>query len=202
LTMPSNGGLGISGSAHCATSGSTRLTLGNFPPKFRLREINMKFSKRVLAGMAVTAAFVLSAVVAPVATAAGNSSATGGGTAEEAGGLSTFVFNAVKKGDGTVTGHLVYQVRGLPITFMMALDCLIVAGNVATMSGVVTHVSEEIPGFIFVGQEGVFQVVDNGQGADAAPDLYSDLFLGPGESCINYPYPPAHIPISGNVQVR
>ena len=158
----------------------------------------MRFSKRLLAGMCVMAACMLSAAVA---TAAGNSSATGGGTAEEAGALSTFVFNAVKKSDGTVTGHLVYQVRGFPFTFMMTLDCIIVAGNLATMSGVVTNVSEEIPDLIFVGQEGVFQVVDNGQGGKE-PDLFSDLFLQPGASCTDWPFPPAHIPIRGNIQVR
>ena len=130
----------------------------------------MRFSKSVLAGIAVAAACVLSAVAMPLANAAGNSSATGGGTAEEPGGLSTFVFNAVKKSDGTVTGHLVYHVRGFPppIIIWMDLDCLIVAGNVAKIGGVVTKVSEEIPVFIFVGQEGVFQVVDNGQGATQA----------------------------------
>jgi hypothetical protein len=169
----------------------------------------MRFSKRVLAGMAVTAACALSAAVVPIATAAGNSSATGGGTAEEAGALSTFVFNAVKKSDGTVQGHLVYQVRAFPVTIMIDLDCLVVEGNVATMSGVITKVSEEFPGFIFVGQQGAFQVVDNGQGVHAAPDLYSDLFLGPGPSgpnvCTEYEAngnAPAHIPVSGNIQVR
>ena len=130
-------------------------------------------------------------------------------TAEEAGARSTFVFNAVKKSDGTVQGHLVYQVRALPVTIMMELACLVVEGNVATMSGVFTKVSEEFPGFIFVGQEGSFQVVDNGQGVDAALDLYSDLALGPGPSgpnvCTEYEAngnAPAYIPVSGNIQVR
>lgn len=162
----------------------------------------MAFSKTVLSGAVVAAAFALSAAVVPVATAAGNLSATGGGTAEEAGELSTFVFNAVQHSNGAVTGHLVYHVRAFPITIMMAIDCLNVVGNVATMSGVVTKVSEEIPGFIFVGQDAVFQVVDNGQGANAAPDLFSDLILEPGASCTAGTVPSAYIPISGNIQVR
>ena len=160
-------------------------------------------------GTAFAVACMLNFVDMPMASAAGNSSATGGGTAEEAGARSTFVFNAVKKSDGTVQGHLVYQVRAFTLTIIMDLDCLVVEGNVATMSGVITKVSEEIPGFIFVGQQGSFRVVDNGQGADAAPDLYSDLFLGPGPAgpnvCTDYQAngnSPAHIPVSGNIQVR
>lgn len=180
-----------------------RVIRGDFLPTFSAREIDMGFSKFALAGMAVAAGFALSVVVVPAATAAGNSSASGGGTAEELGELSTFVFNAVKKGNGNVTGHLVYHVRGWPVTFMMDLDCLNVAGNVATISGVVTQVSEEVPGLIFVGQDGVFQVVDNGEGANASPDLFSDLFLEPGSSCSSGTVPaPAYIPIRGNIQVR
>jgi hypothetical protein len=165
----------------------------------------MRFAKRMASIMAVTVACVLSALDLRVATAAGNSSATGGGTAEEAGGRSTFVFNAVRHKDGAVTGHLVYHVRGFPpdgLTIWMDLDCLIVVGNVATIGGVVTKATPEIPGFIFEGQEGAFQVVDNGQGANASPDLYSDLFLAPGQVCTNYPGAPAYVPVSGNIQVR
>lgn len=162
----------------------------------------MKISKSVLAGMAVAAACVGSAVDVPAAIAAGNSSATGGGTTEEVGALSTFVFNAVKKSDGTVTGNLVYQVRGLQVTFMMTLDCLIVTGKTAKIGGVVTHVIGDGLGFIFIGQEGVFQVVDNGQGAKADPDLFSDLLLAPGENCITGSSPIPYIPVSGNIQVR
>lgn len=166
----------------------------------------MEFSKKVLAGVAVAAAVALSAVVAPVATAAGNSSATGGGTAEEAGGISTFVFNAIKNGKGDVTGHLVYHVRAWPITIMMEPDCLRIAGNVATIGGFVTKVSEEIPGFIFVGQDAVFLVADNGQGANSDPDTFSDLFLEAGTVCTDSKYDAdsfaPYIPVSGNIQVR
>jgi hypothetical protein len=168
-------------------------------------ETIMEFSKNVLAGAVIAAAVALSAVEAPVATAAGNSSATGGGTAEEAGGISTFVFNAVQHGNGAVTGHLVYHVRGIPLTIMMDLDCLNVAGNVATMSGVINQASEvpdDLSWYIFVGQGGVFQVMDNGQGANATPDLFGDLFLEPGASCTSSDVGPAYVPVNGNIQVR
>ncbi|MBK9676358.1 MAG: hypothetical protein IPO82_14425 [Betaproteobacteria bacterium] len=166
----------------------------------------MGFSKNVLSGAAVAAAFALSATVVPMATAAGNSSATGGGTTEEAGATSTFVFNAVQRKNGDVTGHLVYHVRGWPVTIMMDLDCLIVEGNTAKMSGVVTQVSEEYPGLIFVGQDATFMVEDNGQGANAGPDMFSDLFLEPGASCDDPrlgtdPFVP-YLPVRGNIQVR
>ena len=162
----------------------------------------MRNSKKALAGVALSMACLLSAMDMPVASAAGNSSATGGGTAEEAGALSTFVFNAVKKSDGSVTGNLVYQVRGLDVTFMMTLDCLVVTGKVATISGVVTHVIGDGLGFIFVGQEGVFKVEDNGQGSKSNPDLFSDMILQPGANCFDGPLPAPYIPVSGNIQVR
>src|SRR5437867_13098047 len=54
----------------------------------------------------------------------GNSSATGGGTTVELGQKSTFTFNAVQHSDGTVNGHMVYQVRGGDIVIHMDIDCL------------------------------------------------------------------------------
>jgi hypothetical protein len=163
----------------------------------------MRTWKRALAGTAVAAAFALSVVVAPMASAAGNSSATGGGTTEEGGAKSTFVFSAVQQKNGAVTGNLVYHVRAWDLTIMMDLDCLMVVGNAAAISGVVTKVSPEGLG-VYTGEQGLFYVVDNGQGANAAPDLLSDLYLGPGASCdLGFiPGYDPYIPVSGNIQVR
>ena len=153
------------------------------------------------------AVFLIAGVVTMPVAAAGNSSATGGGTTDEGGLKSTFVFNAVQKKDGTVTGHLVYHFRLLDVTIKYDLHELCVVGNVATMSGVVTEVSGELPPFItwiFVGQDAVFQVQDNGEGAGADPDMFSDVFFYEGASCGTPPVEgfTLYLPVSGNIQVR
>ncbi len=136
------------------------------------------------------------------AAPAGNARATGGGTTEEGGEKSTFVFNAIQNKNGTVNGHLVYNLRGLNSTIKMNIDCLTIVGNNAIMSGVVTQVKEDNPpAYIFVGQRAEFQVEDNGEGGDDAPDLISDLNLGPNASC-NLIAPTPYLPIDGNIQVQ
>lgn len=77
-----------------------------------------------------------------IARAAGdNQMANGGGTTVEGGEKSTFVFNAVKKSDGSVTGHLIYLIRVSNITVKMDLDCVrFIGGNIAVLSGIVTEV--------------------------------------------------------------
>ncbi len=136
------------------------------------------------------------------ASSAGNPRATGVGTTVEGGEKSTFVFNAIRHKNGTVNGHLVYHFRGGNISIKMDIDCLTIVGNNAIMSGVVTQVNgDSVPGFIFVGQRGEFQVEDNGEGGDDPPDLISDLFLFPGANCgltTGAPY----LPIDGNIQVQ
>ena len=79
-----------------------------------------KVSGSVLLGVVLIAGLV----IAMPAAAAGNPSATGGGTAQELGETSTFTFNAIQHHDGTVNGHLVYHVRAFNISFDMDIDCL------------------------------------------------------------------------------
>ncbi len=135
-------------------------------------------------------------------SANGNPSATGGGTTLELGDKSTFTFNAIQHGDGTVNGHMVYQFRGGDDGINMSIDCLNIIGNQATLSGTVTQVTGTPPSFIFEGQKAVFKVEDNGQGAGAPPDLISDVFLFPGATCHpSFPIVP-YLPIDGNIQVR
>jgi len=136
------------------------------------------------------------------ASPVGNPRATGGGTTEEVGEKSTFVFNAIKKNDGTVNGHLVYQFRGDNSSFKMKLDCLTIVGNNAIMSGVITQIEgDNLPPSFFVGQRAEFQVEDNGEGGDDPPDLISDLIIFPGANCgLRAPTP--YLPIDGNIQVQ
>ena len=147
---------------------------------------------------------VLSLITTTTAASPGNARATGGGTTEELGEKSTFVFNAVQQQYGSDNGHLVYQFRGGNIGIKMDLDCLAVStdGQSAIMSGTVRQVNgDNIPGFIFVGARAEFQVRDNGEGAGAPPDLFSDLIFGPGASCAPGA-PPPYLPVSGNIQVQ
>jgi hypothetical protein len=80
------------------------------------------------------------------------------------------------------------------------VECVLVSGNTATVSGVITNVSEEIPGFLFVGQRFAFTVADNGEGSSASSDLVSDVVLGDEASCANGELVP-YLPLQGNVQV-
>lgn len=134
------------------------------------------------------------------AASSGNPRASGGGTTVELGQKSTFVFNAIQHKDGTVNGHLTYQVRILDIGVHMDIDCLNIIGNQATLSGTITKVTGDAPSFIFEGQKGVFKVVDNGEGGDSPPDLISDVILFPAATC-NVPGPAPYLPIDGNIQV-
>jgi hypothetical protein len=47
------------------------------------------------------------------------------------------------------------------------------------MSGVVTDISPSTPPFFVVGADIIFQVIDNGQGQNASPDLISLTFFNP-----------------------
>ena len=149
---------------------------------------------------AALAVLVAIPVFAASAGATGNPRATGGGTTVEVGERSTFTFNAVQTANG-VSGHLLYNVRAADLVIHMDLDCLEVTGDSAKLSGVVTHIQGDPPDFLFVGQDGVFTVEDNGQGGQSPPDLISDLFLETGASCTAPFTPDPYLPIDGNIQV-
>ena len=134
------------------------------------------------------------------ASAAGNPRATGGGTTEEGGEQSTFVFNAVQHKDGTVTGQLVYHLRTADLTIHLDVDCLAIVGNRATTGGETRKVAGNTAAYpyVVVGAPAVFQVEDNGEGGDAPPDRISDLtYVQPG--CQDGP--PPDLPIAGNIHL-
>jgi hypothetical protein len=153
---------------------------------------------------ALWASLVLAVVVPVVAAAAqarGNPSATGGGTTQELGETSTFTFNAVQRPNGSVTGHLVYHIRAADLTIHMDIDCLSISGNTARLSGEVTHLQGDPPDYVFVGQDAEFTVQDNGEGSQAPPDLFSDVFLFTGATCHDAFPPDPYLPTQGNIQV-
>ena len=130
-------------------------------------------------------------------------SAHGGGTAIEFDRRSTFVFNAVRHVNGSVTGTLVYMFRdfGLDYKVHMDLDCLIIEGNRAKVSGLITKVTANvpIPPFAGVGSRASLQVEDNGSGGSGSPDKYSDLH-GFEAMCGDDLDP--YIPIDGNIVIN
>ena len=139
----------------------------------------------------------------PSLAAGGNSgpSATGAGHFDQAGELRTFSFNAITKKDGTVNGHAELHNRLQDTRLHIDVNCLRVVGNVAIMSGVVTNSNDPT----LVGDETLFSVQDNGEGAKAPPDLISLVFLfppGSGFSCDLFAVAPTNAIEGGNVQVR
>jgi hypothetical protein len=125
------------------------------------------------------------------------SSVNGGGVAVEFGVKSTFTFNAVKHANGSVNGHLVYNLRAFDMQFQLAIDCFEIDGNRATLSGTVMSVSgDDVPAYIYPGIRASFSVQDNGKGGNK--DRISDVVFGAqcGDDLDTY------LPVQGNITVR
>jgi hypothetical protein len=156
------------------------------------------------------AALPLAALLAQPAPAAENpvvASATGSGhMVRPDGTFRSFSFAATKRADGTVTGEVQLNSRSFDVFVHISVDCLRVDGNIAYMSGRITHVSDPEQGF--VGELNRWAVQDNGEGPDAPPDLVSSIPENPGntdpKTCEddNSDRPITRVVQRGNVQVR
>jgi hypothetical protein len=141
------------------------------------------------------------AVAGGVAEAATDMSASGSGHILFGPNNEFITFNATRHTDGTVTGTATVHDVSAGVTAKIDVNCLNVVGNTATISGIVTSSNEST----LVGFEGIFQVVDNGEGANAPPDFMSlaNFFaVGTGVDCLvpsEFDLAPLQ---SGNVQVR
>ena len=64
------------------------------------------------------------------------------------------------------SGRATFQDRaaGGNVNGQIAINCVNIVGNTATLSGLVTHSNKKS----MIGQEGVFRIVDNGRRADMA----------------------------------
>jgi hypothetical protein len=153
--------------------------------------------KRVFVPAIVVAAAVL---LVPAAFAV-LASASGAGHIRFGSSHEHIAFSAVKADDGTVSGEarVADMTASGQVTMQIEINCLNVIGNVAIVSGIVTRSNREE----LVGLEGVFEVVDNGQGNDP-PDLMSLVNLhevGVGTDCTV----PAEFDLAplegGNIQV-
>jgi hypothetical protein len=109
-------------------------------------------------------------------------------------------FTAIQRSDGTVTGNANVHDVSAGVKARIDVNCLNVLGNVATISGIVTRSSEPV----LEGFEGIFQVVDGGEG-NGAVDLMSlaNFFaVGTGTDC-TVPGEFDLVPVEqGNIQVR
>jgi len=163
---------------------------------------------RKLLGVSVAATTVAALLLtfgSGVALAQVVASATGSGQFHVSGSLRTFTFNANTDSSGNTTGQTQANNRSADIKWHGTLDCLNVIGNVATMSGVVTDITPGLGDPFVVGSHILFQVIDNGEGSNAPPDLISlTFFFGTGTNpgCTGFGIF-ATIPIEhGNVQVH
>jgi hypothetical protein len=119
----------------------------------------------------------------------------------------TLAFNARKYADGSVSGRFEYHqvVEGQSFTFNVDVTCLnVYDGNRAKLGGVIIVSNDPtLPAGVFAW----FQVFDNGEGADAAPDRSSLIGFGDeaaNEAFCNSPNLPRFGPwdVDGNAQVR
>src|SRR6516165_8631837 len=155
---------------------------------------------------AITLAAVLLTLGSGVALAQVVASATGSGQIRVSGDLRTFTFNAKTDNSGVTSAQTQGFNRNAGVKWHGTLNCLNVVGNVATMSGVVTDITPGLGDPFLVGNFILFQVIDNGQGQNAPPDLISLTFFFPAGSpnpgCTGFGVF-ATIPIEhGNVQVH
>jgi len=145
---------------------------------------------------------LFSLVVGAAAVAQVVHSARGSGTIEFASNREHISFSAVERADGTATGSAEVHDISAGVTVHIDVNCLNVIGNVATISGIVTRSSD--PTGVPEGFEGIFQVVDNGEGKDAPPDFMSQanfFAVGTGNDC-HAPGEFDLVPVEhGNVQV-
>jgi hypothetical protein len=172
-------------------------------------------SRAARALLLVTAAGLLAAceaaspeaIVAPVGEARGQAAGV-----SEVSGHTTFTygedltqttsFHAQRSEDGVVAGTFELNVHGASKDFIRGdVTCLLQNGNEAILAGPVTGSSVGATSFWM-------RVRDNGEGANAAPDQWSDLIysLDPtfdlAARCATYFYPGLFPVEGGNIQVR
>jgi len=166
-------------------------------------------------GLGTIAAIALGATVwlmGPAMAEAGQVSATGGShlVAHDVFGLQTlelqnFGFNARPGDDGSADGWFNYRdvEDGTPFTANGPVTCLTVIGNDAWAGGTIRRSNDPT----VVGLGAWWHVTDNGEGADAPPDVTS--FLGVGSLAQTAAFCATHAPYrfpfaidGGNIQVR
>jgi hypothetical protein len=110
-----------------------------------------------------------------------------------------FSLSAVQHGDGTVTGQWqdTFFGRSVPaLALHVDIDCLVVVGNDAWLSGVITRPDA------LAGLAAVTRVRDNGTSANDPADQISFTFINLGVTCTDQPNLPLFDLINGQVKVQ
>lgn len=116
-----------------------------------------------------------------LATRASGPSASGHGTVSlentplMGDGFRQFSFHAREKKNGTVSGSGVLTYQGGQLNVKYDIDCLTIIGNRAIMTGSIKQWKDNPDA---EGQLIIFEVVDNGEGNNAAPDQISLVSRG------------------------
>jgi len=151
--------------------------------------------------LGTTLGVALLGLTMPLLALAANETASGAGHITAGGELRTFAFVANKDSAGNTLGELQLDNRALDAKIHADINCLSVAGNVATMSGTVQDATN-FP----VGTPVWVKVADNGEGSNAPSDQITLLLLftaGPGIPCSqDIPQLPLQDIEEGNVQVH
>lgn len=117
-----------------------------------------------------------------------------------------FAYSAVERADGSVSGQFEFHARQLSVRVHGRVTCLSVVGNTAWLGGVIERIVGTFPNpVIGPGTPAWWRVVDNGQGANAPPDLISALGTMGDELayCAARPAAPLFRPLeAGNIRVR
>jgi hypothetical protein len=149
---------------------------------------------------AVSAAIAVAASATGVALGATGHSARGSGHVTFGPTMENVSFSAQQTAGFAATGSAEVNDITAGVRAHIDVNCLNVIGNYAIVSGVVTSSSEEA----LVGDEAAFAVQDNGEGANAPPDLMSIVNfynVGVGPDCtVQAEYDLAPI-TGGNIQV-
>ena len=110
----------------------------------------------------------------PIVTGAGNVLRDLGAGPE----LTTFSFNAVGQGNGSVGGHFTYDFRAGGFAMIGTVTCATVSGNRAWIGGVIDKVKSDDPADqSFVGTDVWWMVDDNSAGGSGTPDRTTSLLL-------------------------
>jgi hypothetical protein len=101
-------------------------------------------------------------------------------------------------GSGPIDGTIKFDgtVGGNAVSTTATVDCLIVAGNQAFMSGVITDSTDPL----LIGSRQYLSVEDNGQGKNSPPDRYTFAPVS-GFDCSTAILPSQDVP-SGHVHVK
>jgi hypothetical protein len=110
-----------------------------------------------------------------------------------------FSLSAIERADGTVTGQWQDTVFGrgtAAVGLHVEVDCLVVVGNEAWVSGVITRPAS------LAGLPAITRVRDNGTSTNDPADQVSFTFIGIAATCTDQPDLPLFDLINGQVTVQ